>query len=576
MKPDQFLDIVAVNALYRPGPLEGGMVDEYVDVKHGRKRAEFLHPVMKDVLAETHGVMVYQEQVMRILERLGGIELSSAYTCIKAISKKKLETIAAFREQFVKGAQAQGLAKQQADEVFALIEKFAGYGFNKSHSTAYALLAWQTAYLKTHHPREFMAALLSGDITGRNFKKKDPLVEHVEDCRRMGIDVAPPDVNASLPDFSVSGGRILFGLAAIKGCGVQAAEAIAAEREKNGPYRDLHDFCGRLDPSVVNKTAIENLAKAGALDALGGHRGAILAGVERAMAAGAARLADRKSGQKNLFAAFEEPAAGPAAAAPAALPDVPPLSDLEMRSNEKEVLGYYVHSHPLAEHKDLIDSLCSHGTAGLAGVKAKGEVVIGGLVSALKLSNTKQARPGSTHTRYAMFDLEDMDGLVRTICWPEDYARLAAAIQPDAVILVAGSIDRRAGSEETNLVVNEIVPIAEAWRLAARSVTVRLAEASHDTATLDRLAALVGRHPGPAPLRLVVDLADGSRVLLEADRHQVAWSPELHAALTSLLGPGSVRVAVALGGARGKREGGGGPRGDGPRRGQGRTPAGMA
>ena len=575
MKPDHFLDIVAVNALYRPGPLEGGMVDEYVDVKHGRKRAEFLHPVMKDVLAETHGVMVYQEQVMRILERLGGIELSSAYTCIKAISKKKLETIAAFREQFVKGAQAQGLTKQQADEVFALIEKFAGYGFNKSHSTAYALLAWQTAYLKTHHPREFMAALLSGDITGRNFKKKDALVEHVEDCRRMGIEVAPPDVNASLPDFSVSGGRILFGLAAIKGCGVQAAEAIAADRAKHGPYRDLHDFCGRLDPSVVNKTAIENLAKAGALDQLGGHRGAILAGIERAMAAGAARLADRKSGQKNLFAAFDPPAAGPATAEPSVLPDVPPLSDLEMRSGEKEVLGYYVHSHPLAEHKDLLDSLCSHGTAGLGGVKAKGEVVIGGLVSALKLSNTKQARPGSTHTRYAMFDLEDMDGLVRTICWPEDYARLGEAIQPDAVILVAGSIDRRAGSEETNLVVNEIVPIAEARRLPARSVTVRMVEGTHDAAVLDRLAELVGRHPGAVPLRLVIDLADGSRVLLEADRHQVAWSPELHAAVAELLGPGSVRAAVAIGG-RGRRDGPGGSRGDGPRRGQGRAPAGVA
>jgi DNA polymerase-3 subunit alpha len=575
MKPDHFLDIVAVNALYRPGPLEGGMVDEYVDVKHGRKRAEFLHPVMKDVLAETHGVMVYQEQVMRILERLGGIELSSAYTCIKAISKKKLETIAAFREQFVKGSQAQGLTKQQADEVFALIEKFAGYGFNKSHSTAYALLAWQTAYLKTHHPREFMAALLSGDITGRNFKKKDALVEHVEDCRRMGIEVAPPDVNTSLPDFSVSGGRILFGLAAIKGCGVQAAEAIAADRAKHGPYRDLHDFCGRLDPSVVNKTAIENLAKAGALDQLGGHRGAILAGIERAMAAGAARLADRKSGQKNLFAAFDPPAAGPATAEPSALPDVPPLSDLEMRSGEKEVLGYYVHSHPLAEHKDLLDSLCSHGTAGLGGVKAKGEVVIGGLVSALKLSNTKQARPGSTHTRYAMFDLEDMDGLVRTICWPEDYARLGEAIQPDAVILVAGSIDRRAGSEETNLVVNEIVPIAEARRLPARSVTVRMVEGTHDAAVLDRLAELVGRHPGTVPLRLVIDLADGSRVLLEADRHQVAWSPELHAAVAELLGPGSVRAAVAIGG-RGRRDGPGGARGDGPRRGQGRAPAGVA
>jgi DNA polymerase-3 subunit alpha len=573
MKPDNFLDIVAVNALYRPGPLEGGMVDEYVNVKHGRKRAEFLHPVMRDVLAETHGVMVYQEQVMRILERLGGIELSSAYTCIKAISKKKLETIAAFREQFVAGAQAQGLSRQQADEVFALIEKFAGYGFNKSHSTAYALLAWQTAHLKTHFPTEFMAALLSGDITGRNFKKKDSLVEHVEDCRRMGIEVAPPDVNTSAADFSVSGGRILFGLAAIKGCGLQAAEAIVAERLKAGPYRDLHDFCGRLDPSVVNKTAIENLAKAGALDCLGGHRGALLAGIERAMAAGAAHLADRRSGQKNLFAALDEPAADAAEPVTAPLPDVPPLSDLEMRSGEKEVLGYYVHSHPLAEHQALLESLCTHGTSTLATAKAKAEVVVGGLVSALKLSNTKQPRPGSTHTRYAMFDLEDMDGLVRTICWPEDYARLGEALQPDAVILVVGSIDRRAGSEETNLVVNEIIPIAEARRLPARTVTVKLTEGVHDAATLERLADAIGRHPGAVPLRLVIDLADGTRVLLEADRQRVAWTPELHAAISGLLGPGAVRAAVALGG-RGRGDSSG-SRSEAPRRGQGRSPAGV-
>ena len=567
MKPDHFLDIVAVNALYRPGPLEGGMVDDYVAVKHRRKRAEYLHPVMKEVLEETHGVMVYQEQVMRILERLGGIELSSAYTCIKAISKKKLETIAAFRERFVAGAQAQGLSKQQADEVFALIEKFAGYGFNKSHSTAYALLAWQTAHLKTHHPVEFMAALLSGDITGRNFKKKDSLVEHVEDCRRMGIEVAPPDVNASAPDFSVRDGRILFGLSAVKGCGLQAAEAICAERAKAGPYRDLHEFCGRLDPSIVNKTAIENLAKAGALDGLGGHRGALLAGIERAMAAGASQLADRKSGQKSLFGAFED--AQPATAAAATgLPDVPLLSDLEMRSNEKEVLGYYVHSHPLAEHQFLLDAICTHGTAGLAAVKAKGEVLVGGLVAALKLSNTKQARPGSTHTRYAMFDLEDMDGLVRSICWPEDYARLGDFLRPDAVVLVSGAIDRRAGSEETNLIVNEVVPIADAWRLPPRSVTVRIAEPTHGRDTLDRLAEIVGRHPGRVPLRLVIEMADGSRALLEADRHAVAWSPELHDALVDLLGPGSVRAPVALPGRQ--RDAGAARRGP-----PGRTPAGV-
>ena len=548
MKPDHFLDIVAVNALYRPGPLEGGMVDEYVNVKHGRKRPEFLHPVMRDVLGETHGVMVYQEQVMRILERLGGIELSSAYTCIKAISKKKLETIAAFREQFVAGSQAQGLSKQQAEEVFALIEKFAGYGFNKSHSTAYALLAFQTAYLKTHFPTEFMAALLSGDITGRNFKKKDLLVEHVEDCRRMGIEVAPPDVNASAADFSVAGGRILFGLSAVKGCGVQAAEAIGAERAKRGPFRDLHDLCGRLDSSLVNKTAIENLTKAGALDSLGGHRGALLAGVERAMAAGASQLADRKSGQKNLFAALDD--LQPLAAAPTDLPDVPPLSDLEMRSNEKEVLGYYIHSHPLAEFQSVIDAMCTHGTGDLGAAKAKDNVVIGGLVAALKLSNTKQARPGSTHTRYGMFDLEDMNGLVRSICWPEDYARLGEHLQSDAVVVVGGSIDRRAGSEETNLIVNELLPIADIWRLQPRSITVKIVEGVHDAAALDRLAEIFRRHPGKSSLRLVLDLADGSRVLMEADRDKVGWTQQLHHELVDLLGSGCVRAPVALGGRR--------------------------
>jgi DNA polymerase-3 subunit alpha len=527
-----------------------------VAVKHGRKRPEFLHPVMEEVLAETHGVMVYQDQVMRILERLGGIELSSAYTCIKAISKKKLEIIAAFREQFIEGAKAKGLSGQQAGEVFALIEKFAGYGFNKSHSTAYALLAWQTAYLKTHHPVEFMAALLSGDIPGRNFKKKDALVEHVEDCRRMGIEVTPPDVNASAVDFSVAEGRILFGLSAVKGCGVQAAEAIVAERKRTGPYRDLHDFCGRLDSSVVNKTAIENLAKAGALDAMGTHRGALLAEIERAMAAGAASLADRKSGQKNLFESLEEPVvaataassgkAGPSTMAGA---DVAALTDNEMRAFEKEVLGYYVHSHPLAEHRELLACICTHGTADLAAVPAKGSVVIGGLVAAMKLSNTKQPRPGSTHTRYAMFDLEDMDGLVRTICWPEDYARLGDHIRPDAVVLVAGSIDRRVGSEETNLVVNEMVPIADAWRLPARGLTLKIEETGDGVADADRLTALAGivaAHPGELPLRLLVDLADGTRVLLEVDRLRVAWSPAFLDAVSGLLGPGCMRAPVSL------------------------------
>ncbi len=211
------------------------MVDDYIQVKHGRQKAEYKHPVMKEILAETHGVMVYQEQVMRILNRLGGIELANAYSCIKAISKKKLETIAKFREEFIDGAHRQGMARKEAAELFGLIEKFAGYGFNKSHSTAYALIAYMTAYLKAHYPVEFMAALLSSDIPGRNFKRKDSLVEHLEDCQRMGLTVVPPDVNRSGAEFTVAGGQICYGLSAIKGCGGRPPRAIAARAGRRRP-----------------------------------------------------------------------------------------------------------------------------------------------------------------------------------------------------------------------------------------------------------------------------------------------------------------------------------------------------
>ena len=551
MKPDHFLDIVAVNALYRPGPLEGGMVDDYVAVKHGRQQAEYPHPVMKDVLEETHGVMVYQEQVMRILERLGGIELSSAYTCIKAISKKKYETIAAFREQFVVGAEEKGLAKTEAANLFSLIEKFAGYGFNKSHSTAYALLAWQTAYLKTHYPTEFMAALLTGDIPARNFKKKDSVVEHLEDCRRMEIPTNSPDVNTSEAEFAAKEGEILFGLSAIKGCGKQAAEAIVHERERNGDYRDLFDLCGRVDGSVVNKTALENLTKAGALDSLLGHqehRGALFAGIERAISSGAARLADRRSGQKNLFAAFEdaEPEEEPAAV----LPEVPPFTDFEMRSFEKEVLGYYVHSHPLAEYKSILQTVCTHGSMDVGNASPRSEVVMGGLIGSLKLSNTKQPRPGATYTRYGMFDLEDMQGLVRSICWPEEYARLGESLSQDAVVVVAGTVDRRAGSEETNLIINDVIPIAEIWNRPIKYMHLKISEKKHNCEVLDQLKESITRHVGETPVRMIIELLDGRRALLDVDGQRVKWSGELLDEIEDLLGAGSVRVQTSFAGNR--------------------------
>lgn len=540
MKPDSFLDIIATNALYRPGPLEGGMVDEYIEVKHGRKAAEYKHEVLKEVLEETNGVMVYQEQVMRILNRLGGIPLAKAYTCIKAISKKKESIIQANREQFLEGAVEKGLTKQEAQDFWDMIVKFAGYGFNKSHSTAYALVAYQTAYLKAHYPIEFMAALLSGDISGRNFKTKDALVEHMEDAERMNIEVCPPDVNFSEEEFTVQDGKIMFALSAIKGCGGGAAEAIVDARKKDGPFKDIYDFCERVDPTLCSKGAIETLIKAGAFDNMGGHRAQYIAALDKAIQSGASALADRKSGQKNLFAAVEE---AETESKVIALPDVPKLPDKELLANEKEVLGFYWSSHPLAEYARKFEMCCSHRTSSLQSVKDKQEITLGGMVSSIKLAHTRKARPGSTHTKYANFDLEDVDGGIRCIMWPEDYAKMGEQLRPDGVYIVAGRIDRRGGDDEANMIVNELIPIEEVETRYARGVVVRVDEQLHGEEKLKTLVEVVRGYPGNCELRLMLVLKDGRQVAMKSQRG-VDLSPEMRTRVDELLGDGNFELLL--------------------------------
>ena len=553
MKPDNFLDIIATNALYRPGPLEGGMVDQYIEVKHGRRPAEYPHPVMEEVLHETHGVMVYQEQVMRILNRLGGIPLSSAYSCIKAISKKKLPMIAKFQEEFLTGSQEQGLDKKKAEDLFEMIKKFAGYGFNKSHSTAYALIAYMTAYLKAHYPVEFMAALLTGDIPGRNFKSKDALVEHLEDCKRMGVKVDPPTVNSSDVSFAVLpydgppekeglpkyDRKIVFGLSAIKACGGGAAEAIVAARkgstadDDGGPFKDLYDFCERVDPQACNRATIETLVKSGAMDSFGANRASLLAGADKAMQAGAAVLADRKSGQKGLFGDEEDDEAG---GVPAPLPDVPEMEEKELLVLEKEVLGFYLTSHPLAEHEKTLRTFCSHTSTTCGELEHRTEVVMGGMLAAIKFSHTKNPKPGAP-SKYAMWDLEDMDGVMRCILWPEQFAQFGHFVEADAVVGVRGAIDRRPGAEEVNLIVNELMPIEELTGRYTSGVTIRVSEAGHGEERLKSLKEILGGYPGQKGVKLRLDLAEGGSVQLEGVR-QVELHPELRRRVDELLGPG--------------------------------------
>ena len=541
MKPDHFRDIIATNALYRPGPLEGGMVDDYIQVKHGRQKAEYKHPVMKEVLEETHGVMVYQEQVMRILNRLGGIALANAYTCIKAISKKKLDLIAKYREEFINGAHEKGMAKKEAAETFELIEKFAGYGFNKSHSTAYALIAYMTAYLKAHYPVEFMAALLSSDISGRNFKTKDPLVEHLEDSQRMNCEIIAPNVNLGEAEFTVRDGKICFGLSAIKGCGGSAANAIATERKAHGPYKSVFDFCERLDPSLVNRGAIENLVKAGAFDSLGGRRAAILAAIEKAMQAGASKLADRRRGQKGLFGDEED--ASPQAAV-AHLPDVPEWDERDMLAKEKEVLGYYLTSHPLAEHADALRAFSTHTSKSAAEQSHRTEVMLGGMISAIKQAHIKNPKPGAP-SRYAMFDLEDTEGIMRCILWPDSYVQFGELVEPEAIVVIRGAIDKRPGSEDANLIVNEIIPRNQLEARYTRGAKIRVFEDEHGLKKLELLHEILRGYPGSAELQLTLGLADGSQVACRCDTFKIRIDAEMRRRVDELLGPGHFRLITA-------------------------------
>ncbi len=538
LRPDCFKDIVAVNALYRPGPLEGGMVDEYIQVKHGLKQPEFKHPVLKEVLAETHGVMVYQEQVMQILNRLGGIELANAYSCIKAISKKKLAEIAKYRDEFVKGAHARGMSRRQAEEVFGLIEKFAGYGFNKSHSTSYALITYITAYLKAHYPVEFMAALLSSDIEGRNFTQKDSLVEHVEDCRRMGIEVLPPHVNASDADFTVENGKIRYGLAAIKGCGEGAARAIAEQRAAGGPFRSLFDFCQRVDPAAVNRSTIEALVKAGAMDGLGGTRAQLLAALERAIQSGAAAAADRRRGQLSLF--------GDGHAEDLREPPLPIVTDWTAQQHsaaEREVLGFYLTSHPLAQFQEAIKNHCTHTIAELADLNHRTEVIVGGLVSAVRFGHVKNPKPGAP-SRYAMFDLEDISATVRCVMWPEQCAQYGELLDGEKPLALRGHVDRRPGGETVNLIVAQMFPLEQLENRLTQAIVIRVLETQHGIEALERLYRIVRDFPGDKDLQLLLCLADGTRLRCHCDKLRVAPDAHLRRRVEELLGPGSFHALV--------------------------------
>ena len=550
MKPDNFRDIIATLALYRPGPLEGGMVSDYIDVKHGRKKAAYAHPVMKDVLEETNGVMVYQEQIMRIFNRLGKIPLSKSYSVIKAISKKKQEQIEKNREDFVRGAQENGITEREARDIFALIEKFAGYGFNKSHSTAYALIAYMTAYLKAHYPAEFMAALLNGDISNRNFQKKDSTVEHLEDCRRMGIEVLPPNVNLSSALYQVRDGKIMFGLSAIKGCGTDAIAEMVRARNEGGPFKSIFDFYERIDARVVNRAFGESLVKAGAFDSLGGKRSQLIQVLDKAIKGGQASTLDRQRGQKSLFESLDDEDDTTdtlITQATAGFPDIDEWPDQERAANEKEVLGFYLTTHPLRKYEQKFKTFATHTTAEALFLPDRTEVVLAGIVSSIKLSSTKNPKPGQPNL-YAMFNLEDVENTIRAIAWPEQYQLYSERIKQDEIVFAVGRIDRSRSraDDDANLIVEQIFSLDEAESQLTRGVLITVPE-QQDAASIRLLYDIlktyrVTGHAGGGELEIHIRFNDGRVGILKAPRFRIDVNAELRQRITEHFGDASFRL----------------------------------
>ncbi|MHC4476173.1 MAG: DNA polymerase III subunit alpha [Planctomycetota bacterium] len=520
MKPDRIEDLIAANALYRPGPMI--LIPDYIDRKHGAKWS-LPHPIMKEVLAETYGIMVYQEQVMRICNRLGDIPLREAYTLIKAISKKKARTIAKERERFVAGCVDKGLSKSQAKQIFELIERFAGYGFNKSHSTRYAVIAYQTAYMKAHWPVEYMAALLTYEMDNT-----DKVVDYIAECKRMNIEVMPPDINESGVDFTPlykreAGGEgkrgvIRFGLAAVKGVGEKAVEQIIAARDKIGRFQSLFHFCENADLRAVNKQVLEALIKAGAFDRLGGNRHQMMAGLEKAMQIGSQLQADRHSGQMNFFGQMAET---DYSQDHQRLPNVAPWPEQQMLAFEKQVLGFYVTSNPLSHCAETMNLFSTANTSQLIDRVQDSQIVIGGMIAKIRTHITQKGR--NAGSKMAVFVLEDLQGHVEVVMFPDVLNSYSGLLAADSIVFVRGKVDHRRG--KPNIIAAELIALDEVSEKLAGKVRIRLDAKEVSEQKVARIKSICQGHRGKSPIYVAIR-TDKGKVLAAADKN-LSVNPDL-------------------------------------------------
>jgi len=528
-QPNSIEDLTALNALYRPGPIQGGMIDDFIDRKHGRKKIEYELPELKEMLQETLGVIVYQEQVMQIANRLAGYSLGEADLLRRAMGKKIASEMAAQRERFVSGAVQRGFPPKKIERIFDLMAQFAGYGFNKSHSAAYALLAYHTAYLKTRYPFEFMAALLTS-VTGNT----DDVVKYINECREMGIAVEPPDINVSDANFTPHGNAIRFGLAAVKNVGRNAIESIIAGRKEQGSYRSIFEFCEKVDLRLLNKRVLESLIKSGAMDSLG-RRSQLMAVIDRAIERAQKTQRDTESGQHGLFGVFQEDEAHNRNEQ---LPSVPDWDEHTRLAAEKEILGFFITGHPLEKYLDKLRDFNALSTEDIASMKSstgKDEICAGGIISNLRVLKSKRG------DFYAQGTFEDRTGSVDMLVFPEAYKRLQEKLKLEVPVLIRGGIRIEEGANP-KLTVSEITALEEARAPLPRSLRIRVPLESASESTVDALHSLFADRKGEAKVLFDVERQGDFMVVMEAEGYNVQPDRNFIARVEELCGRGSVRI----------------------------------
>jgi len=531
MAPEQFSDLIALVALYRPGPLDSGMVDTYVETKHGRRVPEYPLPQIKSVLEETYGVIVYQEQVMKIANILAGYSLGDADILRRAMGKKIPEVMEQEREKFMAGARKNGIPEDKATYIFDLMAKFAGYGFNKSHSAAYALIAYQTAYLKAHYPAQFLAALLSCDVDNT-----DKVVKYINECKQMGIDVLPPDINESSNDFTVIQDRIRFGLAAVKNVGGAALDSIIEERENAGPYASLADFCARIDPARVNRKVIESLIKAGAFDSLGGKRAQYLEVLDQALERAKAVQRDRMSGQMNLFDLTRSPKEM-TSTAEIELPDMDEWPELKKLAHEKDTLGFFLTGHPLASVIEHLQRVVDTQIDRLDKWRDGQPVRVGGLIQSIKEHKSRKGE------RMAFIVLEDMSGSVEVVVFPSTFAHCSELLFSDAPLVVLGTVQQ--GERGAKIIAQSVDGLEDALTKYTEKAAIRLAADRSSRRQLEELKELFYSHHGRVPVKLTLHFDGRGEVDIEILKDlTIRPTPDFFRSVHALCGPNSLTLQM--------------------------------